>query len=409
MNLPLHIARRYLFSKKTHNAINVISMVSVFGVAVAVAALICTLSVYNGFQKLLGGMYSNFDPQLKIKIIDGKTFTTDSKAFETIRNDKNVAVFCETLEENALVQYKNSQTSATIKGVSDNFGQLTQINKILYAGRFVLNEYDFNFATIGVGLAGILGTGSSFIDPITINAPKRLGEINLANPAASFKTAKILLSGTFGINQPDYDNSLVLVPIAFARDLFEYTNEVTAVEIKLKDGADIESTKKAFSKILGNTFTVHDIMEQKADFYRINSIEKWMTYLILSFILLIALFNVIGSLAMLILEKKKDAQTLNELGADNKTIRKIFLYEGRLIAFTGAILGIIIGTTLCLLQQHFGLLKLGGGGNYIVDAYPVRILLKDVLLIFVTVLVVSIPSTWWPVNAYFKKEENTEM
>ena len=408
LNLPLHIARRYLFSRKTHNAINVISMVSVFGVAVAVAALICTMSVYNGFQTLLGSLYSNFDPQLKIKIIEGKTFKTDSKAFEKIRKHQDIAVFCETLEENALVQYKDAQTSATIKGVSDNFSQLTQINKILYSGRFVLNEYDFNYATIGVGLAGILGTGSSFIDPITINAPKRLGVINLANPAASFKTAQILLSGTFGINQPDYDNSLVLVPIAFARNLFEYTDEVTAVEIKLKEGVNLEATKRTFKKILGNTYSVQDITEQKADFYRINRIEKWMTYLILSFILLIALFNVIGSLSMLILEKKEDAQTLNELGADSKTIRRIFLYEGRMIAFSGAILGIIIGSALCLLQEHYGLLKLGGGGNYIVDAYPVKLLLKDILMVLVTVLVVSIPSTWWPVKAYFKKNGKAE-
>lgn len=408
MNLPIHIAKRYLFSKKTHNAINVISMVSVFGVAVAVAALICTMSVYNGFQKLLGGMYSNFDPQLKIKAVEGKTFKPDTKAFESIRKNKDVAVFCETLEENALVQYKNAQTSATIKGVSGNFDQLTQIKKLLYSGQFLLKDNDFNYASIGVGLAGILGTGSSFVDPITINAPKRLSDINLANPATSFKTAQILLTSTFGINQPDYDNNLVIVPIAFARDLFEYTDEVTAVEIKLKVNANTASTKKAFEKLLGNTYTVQDIMEQKADFYRINRIEKWMTYLILSFILLIALFNVIGSLSMLILEKKEDAQTLSELGADRKTIRKIFLYEGRMIAFSGAILGLLIGSVLCLLQQHFGLLKLGGGGNYIVDAYPVNLALKDVLLVLVTVLVVSIPSTWWPVNAYFKKEDKTD-
>jgi len=212
-------------------------MVSVFGVAVAVAALICTMSVYNGFQQLLGGMYSHFDPQLKIKIVEGKTFKTDNAAFKAIKNDKNVDVFCETLEDNALVQYKEAQTSATIKGVSDNFGKLTEMKKLLYSGRFVLNEYDFNYATIGVGLAGILGTGNSFIDPIIINAPKRLGTINLSNPAASFKTAQILLCGTFGINQPDYDNSLILVPIGFARNLFEYTNnEVTSVENQAKKG-----------------------------------------------------------------------------------------------------------------------------------------------------------------------------
>jgi len=409
VNLPLHIAKRYLFSKKTHNTINAISMISVFGVAVAVAALICTMSVYNGFQKLLGGMYSSFDPQIKIKAAEGKTFVPHSKAFEAIKKHKDVDVYSETLEENALVQYKDAQTSAVIKGVSDNFNKLTKIDKLFYSGRFVLREYGFDFATIGVGLAGILGTGNSFIDPITINVPSRLDNIDLANPAASFKTTQILLCGTFGINQPDYDNNLIIVPIAFARDLFEYTNEVTAIEIKLKDGVNPAVAKENFKKILGNNYTVQDITEQKADFYRINHIEKLMTFLILSFILLIALFNVIGSLSMLILDKKKDSITLSQLGANQKIIRKIFIYEGRLIAFSGAILGIIIGSGLCLLQEHFGLLKLGGGGgNYIVDAYPVNLLFKDVLLVLLTALVISIPTTWWPVQAYFRYRTNEE-
>ncbi len=405
MNLPLHIARRYLFSRKTHNAINIVSLVSVLGVAIAVAALVCVLSVYNGFQKLLGDMYSSFDPQIKIKVVEGKTFITNTADFANIRKDPAVAVFCETLEENALVQYKNAQTSATIKGVSDNFGKLTHVEKLMSAGNFTLKDANFNYAVMGVGLAGILGTGSSFIEPITINAPKRIGTINLANPAASFTTADILISGTFGINQPDYDNSLMLVPLSFARDLFEYTDEVTAVEIRLKEGVDPEKYINRFSKILGKKYTVQGIAQQKADFYRINRIEKWMTYLILSFILLIALFNVIGSLSMLILEKRKDATTLSQLGANQKTIRRIFQLEGWLIAMSGALLGLLLGSALCLLQQHFGILKLGGGGNFIVDAYPVRLMIKDVLLVLGTVFIISIPSTWWPVQAYVRKSE----
>lgn len=405
MNLSLHIARRYLFSRKSHNAINIVSLVSVLGVAIAVAALVCVLSVYNGFQKLLGDMYSSFDPQIKIKVVEGKTFVPNTAEFQAIRKDPSVAEYCETLEENALVQYKNAQTSATIKGVSDNFGKLTRIEKLMFAGHFTLKDANFKYATLGVGLAGILGTGSSFIDPITINAPKRIGTINLANPAASFTTADILISGTFGINQPDYDNSLMLVPIAFARELFEYSDEVTAVEIRLKDGTAAEKMVTKFSKLLGKKYSVQGIAEQKADFYRINRIEKWMTYLILSFILLIALFNVIGSLSMLILEKKKDATTLSQLGASHQMIQRIFMLEGWLIALFGAFLGIVLGSTLCLLQQHYGLLKLGGGGNFIVDAYPVRLMLKDVLLVLATVALISIPSTWWPVQAYVRKSE----
>lgn len=404
-NIPLYIARRYLFSRKTHNAINIVSLVSVLGVAIAVAALVCVLSVYNGFQKLLGDMYSSFDPQIKIKVVEGKTFVATSADFNLIRKDPSVAVFCETLEENALIQYKSAQTSATIKGVSDNFGKLTNIEKLMVAGNFTLKDENFKYTTIGVGLAGILGTGNSFIDPITINAPKRIGTINLANPAASFTTADILISGTFGINQPDYDNNLMLVPITFARELFDYTNEVTAVEIRLKEGVDPRQAIKRFSKVLGKDFKVLGIAEQKADFYRVNRIEKWMTYLILSFILLIAVFNVIGSLSMLILEKKKDATTLSQLGASQQMVRRIFLLEGWLIAMSGAFLGIVLGTLLCLLQQEYGLLKLGGGGNFIVDAYPVRLLFKDLLLIMGTVLIISIPSTWWPVQAYVRKSE----
>jgi len=383
-------------------------MVSVFGVTVAVAALVCTLSVYNGFQDLLGGLYSSFDPQIKIKPVEGKTFKTTSEAFKAIRQHKDVAVYSETLEENALLIYKDAQTSAVIKGVEDNFNQLTNIDSLMYAGQFKLNEYDFQYATLGIGLASVLGTGNSFIDPITIHVPRRTGTISLINPASSFKTVRILVCGTFGINQPEYDNNYVIVPMSFARELFEYPDGVTAVEIKLKEGTNAGKVINQFRQSLGEKFTVQGIMEQKADFYRINRIEKWMTYLILSFILLIALFNVIGSLSMLILEKKKDSITLNELGANNTMIRRIFLTEGWMIAFSGAILGILIGSLACLLQQHFGLLKLGGGGNYIVEAYPVQLQLWDVVLVLVTTLIVSLPATYWPVHVYFNKKKHWE-
>lgn len=404
MNLPFLFARRYLFSKKTHNAINVVSMVSVFGVTVAVAALVCTLSVFNGFQHLLGGLYSSFDPELKIKVIEGKVFNTNTAAFEDIRNHSSVEHYCETLEENALIVYKQAQTSAVVKGVPDNYNKLTEIDKLIYAGSFKLKEYDFNYSTVGAGLASALGTGNSFIDPITINVPVRTGKINLTNPASSYKSKNILIGGTFGINQPEYDNNYIIVPISFARELFEYETEVSSVEIKLKKGSNKDQIKKQFRKILGEKYTVQDVMEQKADFYRINSIEKWMTFLILSFILIVALFNVVGSLSMLILEKYKDAMTLSKLGADLKLIRKIFIFEGWLIAFSGAILGIILGTILILIQEHFGIIKLGGGGNYIVDAYPVNLKISDLVLVFITVIIVSLPATIWPVKLYFSKK-----
>ncbi len=383
-------------------------MISVFGVTVAVAALICTLSVYNGFQQLLGGLYSNFDPQIKIKVTEGKVFDPETREFGMIKNSKYVDVFCESLEENALLIYKDAQTSAIIKGVPDNYNQLTSIEKLITAGDFKLREYDFDYATLGIGLATSLGTGSSFIDPITIDVPIRTKKINLANPSSSFKTSRILVGGTFSLNQPEYDNNYVIVPLSFARELFEYEKHVTSVEIKLKNNVRAETAIKEFKKILGDKYSVQSIMEQKADFYKINRIEKWMTYLILSFILIIALFNVVGSLSMLIIEKKNDTVTLSNLGADRKLISRIFLTEGMLISFSGAILGLVIGTLLCLLQQQFGLLKLGGGGNYIVDAYPVSIQLRDIIIVFITTIVVSLPTSWWPVNIYFKKNNNPD-
>lgn len=403
MKLSFFIAGRYLISKKTHNAINLVSMVSVLGVAVSVAAMIVTLSVYNGFQDLLGGLYSQFDPEIKIKVNKGKTFTTDAAAFEAIRQDKAVDVYTETLEENALLTYKDAQTSAVIKGVEANFAKLTNIDSLMYAGQFKLTEYDFDYATLGVGIASVLGTGQSFIDPITIHVPRRTASINLANPAGSYKTYQMLVCGTFGLNQPEYDDNYVIVPLSFARELFEYEKAVTAVEIKLKAGADTEKAISRFTTHLGNAYSVQGLMEQKADFYRINRVEKWMTYLILTFILLIALFNVIGSLSMLILEKRADASTLSKLGADRTLIRRIFLMEGHLIILTGTILGILLGSLGCWLQQTLGLLKLGGGGHYIVDAYPVVLQPTDVLLVLVTTLLISIPATWWPVQLYFNR------
>lgn len=406
MNLSFFIAKRYLISKKSHNAIHTISLISVLGVAIAVSALVCTLSVYNGFQQLLGSLYSSFDPQIKIVSSVGKSFRTDTESFQRVRSHPDVAVFSESIEENALIQYKQAQTNAKIKGVDSQFAQLTQIDQLMQKGRFRLHEDDFEYATLGVGLASLLGTGTSFIDPITILVPRRTTRINLANPTASFKQTQILIGGTFGLNQPEYDNQYILLPLSFAKELFEYDNEVTSVEIKLRSKANPSASIKSIKRTLGSDYQVLSLMEQKADFYRINRIEKWMTFLILSFILLIALFNVVGSLSMLILEKKKDATILHQLGMPLKNIRQTFITEGRLIAASGAVLGLVFGVGLCLLQQSFGFLRLGGGGNYIVEAYPIVVKWIDLFLILITVVLISLPTTWWPVQLYFKQHEN---
>ena len=404
-NLPLHIARRYLFSKKSHNAINIISLISVLGVATATLAMVCVLSAFNGFQDLIGSYYRNFDPEMKITAVQGKTFRTDTEAFCRLRGLPSVALCCESVEDFALARYKDSQTSVRVKGVSANFDSLTHLSDCMVAGHYALEEYGLLFSVTGVGVAATLNTGSSFIDPITLYAPRRHGSVSLANPAASFRTRRILMAGTFSIGQPEYDEQYVVVPIDFARQFFEYdSTEVTSLELKLATGVRPQTAKKQIRELLGPGFRVEDLREQKAEFYRINKMEKLVTYLILSFILLVALFNVVGSLSMLILEKKQDAATLSCLGADHDTLRRVFLYEGWLIAFAGALAGLVLGILLVWLQQGTGLLKLGSG-EFIVSAYPVRLRAADLGLILITVLAVSLPSVWWPIHYVFGKKE----
>ncbi len=398
MNLPLHIARRYLFSRKSHNAIHLVSLVSVMGVAAATLAMVCVLSAFNGFQDLLSALYSNFDPDIKITSVKGKSFNTDTLAFEALRNDARVAVFSECVEDNCLARYKESQMRVVVKGVSDNFGELTNIGECLYVGGFALENEGVPFACIGTGVASVLGTGYSLIDPVTLYAPRRTAKVNIANPSASFKSRRILLSGMFCIGQPEYDDFYVVVPLTFSRELFEYgAGDVTSVELKAQDRHHVKALKEDIRRLLGDNYLVQDLQEQKSEFFHVTRMEKYVTFLMLSFILLIALFNVIGSLSMLILEKKNDAGILSSLGADDFTIRRVFVYEGWMIAAIGGLAGIVIGTALCLAQQQFGFIKLGGGG-FIVDAYPVVIRVTDLLLVMLTVMAVSIPSILWPVR-----------
>lgn len=409
MKWPIFIAKRYLFSKKSQNAINLISLVSVLGVAAASLAMVCTLSAFNGFQDLLGSLYRQIDPDLKITATQGKSFHIDNEAFQQLRAMDNVAVFCESIEENVLARYKNSQTSALLKGVSNNYDSLTHIDDCIRVGYFAPIEHEIEFACIGQGLSSILGTGSSFIDPITIYAAKRHGSVSLINPANSFKSDRILINSTFNIDQREVDERYIIAPIDFTRELTAYAaDEVTAIEIKLHDINKVNQSKKSIQKLLGDGFLVQDAYEQQADFYRINRMEKWITYLMLCFILLIALFNVIGSLSMLILEKKQDANVLNSLGANQRNIRSIFLCEGWMIALLGALLGIGLGAILCLLQQQFGILQLGDG-SFIVQAYPVQLQVGDLFFVLLTVMAISIPSVWWPVHYIFgdKKTQTT--
>ncbi|MEI3456648.1 MAG: FtsX-like permease family protein [Bacteroides cellulosilyticus] len=401
MNLPFYIARRYLFSKKKHNAINIISGISVCGVALATLALVCTLSVFNGFQDMVAGFFTAFDPELKITIREGKVFEPQGAAFQEVRSLPEIAVWTETLEENAMVQYKDRQAMAIIKGVEDNFEELTSIDSLLYgAGEFILHDSIVDYGVLGVELISELGTGLQFVDPLQVYAPKRNVRVNMANPSASFNRDYLFSPGVvFVVNQQKYDARYILTSLSFARNLFNYDTEVSAVELKLKPGADVTAVQRKITRILGDEFVVLDRYEQQADVFRIMEIEKFISYLFLTFILAIACFNVIGSLSMLILDKREDVETLRNLGADDRLIARIFLFEGRLISLFGALSGIVLGLLLCYIQQRFGIISLGGGnGSFIVDAYPVSVHVTDVVLIFITVITVGFLSVWYPVH-----------
>ncbi|HJC98270.1 FtsX-like permease family protein [Bacteroides sp. An322] len=405
MNFPFYIARRYLFSKKSHNAINVISAISVCGVALATLALICTLSVFNGFQDLVASFFTAFDPELKVTAVRGKVFDGQDPRVLALKQMPEVEVYSESLEDNAMVQYQGRQAMAVIKGVEDNFDRLTPIDSILFGrGDLMLHDEVADYAIPGIQLLSSLGSGIRFLDPLEVYAPKRGAKVNVANPSTAFVSGNLFSSGlVFAVNQEKYDASYILTSLAFARRLFQYDTEVSAVNLRLNPDADIDAVKKEVQERLGADFRVQDRYEQQADTYRIMRVEKLISYLFLTFILVIACFNVIGSLSMLIIDKREDVVTLRNLGASDSQIVRIFLFEGRMISFFGAFVGVALGLFLCWLQQAFGLIRLGNSGSFVVDAYPVSVEAMDVLVVFVTVLLVGFLSVWYPVRYLSKR------
>ncbi len=404
MNLSFHIAKRYLFSKKSHNAINIISSVAVCGVAVATMAMICSMSVFNGFEDLVSKMFSSFDPELKITPVKGKVFDSQSPEIIEIKKLPEIQIFSEVLEDNVLLKYEDRQVPGTLKGVSDNFNKLVPIDSSLFDGTFKLSDSSNYYATLGIGIAFKLGAHAGAVYPIEIYAPDRNSKINALNPLSSFKNEAVYMSGIFQIDQPVYDDNIVIVPIELTKSLFDYNNEISSLEIKLKSEKDIEKTQKTIGKILGENFEVKNRYQQQEASFKMMSIEKWMTFLILCFILIIAIFNIIGSLSMLVIEKQKDVITLRNMGADNQLISWIFLFEGWMISIIGAIIGIIFGVLLCLIQQYFGLLKLSDvDGTFVVDAYPVQVIFTDALFVFFTVMAIGFLGALYPVYYLSKK------
>ena len=373
------------------------------GVALATLALVCTLSVFNGFQDLVTTMFTAFDPEIKITSATGKVFDAQDERIQSLKELPEIEVFSESLEDNAMVQYKGRQTMVVIKGVEDNFNQLTAIDNILYGrGDWILHDEVVDYAIPGIELVSVLGTGIRFLDPLEVYAPKRGVKINVANPSTSFESSYLHSSGlVFAVNQQKYDASYILTSLSFARDLFQYGTEVSSIELKLSANADVNEIKSEAKRILGSDFLVQDRFEQQADTYRIMKVEKLISYVFLSFILLIACFNVIGSLSMLIIDKRNDVVTLRNLGADDQLISRVFLFEGYMITFFGALIGVALGLLLCFVQQEFGLISLGNGssaGAFVVDAYPVSVYAADVILVLITVLVTGFLSVFFPVR-----------
>ena len=406
MNFPFFIARRYLFSKKSTHVINVISSISVIGVAVATMALVIVLSVFNGFHDLVASLFTSFDPQLKVVPVEGKTAPSDDPILTHIRLLPEVDVATETVEDQALAIYQGKQAMVKIKGVEDNFSELSHITDILYGdGTYSLHAANLEYGILGIRLAQTMGIGAQWDGYLKIYAPKKEGQLDLSNPGEGFVADSLNSPGVlFSVRQSKYDKNYIVTSIAFARNLFGQQGMLSDLEIRLKEGSDLNAVKAEMQKIAGTKYKVLDRFEQQEDTFKIMSIEKLMAYIFLTFILVVACFNIIGSLSMLIIDKKNDVVTLRNLGANDKQITRVFLFEGRMIAVIGAVIGIGLGLLLCLLQQQYGFVRLGESeGSFIVDAYPVSVHYTDVAIIFVTVIAVGWLAVWYPVRALSKR------
>ena len=406
MNFPFYIARRYLFSKKSTNAINISSGISVLGVAVATMALVVTLSVFNGFSDLVASFFTDFDPQLKIVPVEGKTAPADDPVLSEIKAMPEIYVATECVEDQALAVYNGRQAMVIIKGVEDNFDSLTHIREKLDGdGIFELHAADIQYGILGRQVIDVLGIGYYYFPlPLKVYAPRREGQLDMSDPADGFIEDELYSPGVvFEIKQSKYDRNYILTSIGFARRLFDQQGMLSSLELRLKQGSDFEAVKERIKQVVGDKYQVMDRYEQQEDTFRIMKIEKLIAYIFLTFILMVACFNIIGSLSMLIIDKKDDVVTLRNLGASDRQITQIFLFEGRLISAIGAIIGIALGLLLCWIQQTYGIISLGSSeGSFVVNAYPVSVHPLDVIIIFLTVLAVGFLAVWYPVH-YFSR------
>lgn len=404
---PFYIAKRYIFSKKSHHSINIISGISVMGVMIATAAMVCILSVFNGFEDMVAGLFTAFDPELKVMPADGKYVDSSDPLLQKIKENPEVKEYVEVVEDKAMVIANHRQQVVTIKGVDDSFFRMVDFNSIkLGDGELRLHTMDLQYGIFGVNVLSSLGLTIDFPEPVDVYAPKKGEKINLTNPLNDFNQDELYSpKAAFMVMQAKYDSQYVVTSLAFARHLFDKEGLVTMVELSINDADKIDDVKADLKKLLGEHYKVLDRYEQQADTFKIMEVEKLLSYIFLTFILLIACFNIIGSLSMLIIDKREDIKTLYNLGASNRDISRVFLLEGWLISISGAVLGIIIGVVLCLIQQHYGFLKFGSSaGQFIVDAYPVSVKVLDLVVVFFTVVVIGFLAVWYPVKHFSKKQ-----
>lgn len=402
MNFSFYIARRYLFSKKKTNMINLISAISVVGLVIGTMGLIIGLSGFNGFDSLIKSLFSSFDPELRITIKEGKSFSTKGSTFDELRRMPDLAYYAEIIEDNALLRYDDRQVFATIKGVSEEYLKFSGIDSMIIQGEFRLKDATNNYAVLGEVIAVNLAVGIKQVEPISVYVPKRGRESTLL-PSGNFNQKLIYPSGIFSIQQ-ELDSRYVIVPIDFAREIFEMPDKVSAVELKLKEGIPEKEMKATIKALLGDGYEIKNRYQQHDYLYRTMLSEKYATYLILILILVIASFNIVGSLTMLILDKKEDISILRSMGANKSMIRNIFLFEGWLISFFGAVIGTLAGLAICQAQISYGLVKLSGeASSFIIDSYPMKIIFTDVLLVLISVTLIGFLAAWYPVRFISEK------
>lgn len=386
-----------MFAKKQFNAIHIITAISSVAVGVVTAAMICVLSVMNGFGVMVEQLFSQFDPDLRITAKAGKTFIIDDKQKDALLGLPCVDMLSESIQETALVYFEDKQMPVQLLGVDSVFGHMTGIENIITDGHYEVYDGAFDRAVLGQGLAWKLGIGARFIHALQVYAPKREGKVNMLRPDANFNQEACFIAGTFAVNQQKYDDNLMLVDIGLTRRLLDYgEQEVSALQVSVAERYSIKNAKREIATVLGDGYVLQDRYEQQEDFFRILRVEKLLTALLLIFILLIATFNGIGSLSMLIIDKQQDIRTLSHLGASNQMIRRVFMLEGWMVNSLGAIGGLAIGLGVCLLQEHFGLLKLGNGTEYVLNAYPVAVQGWDIAMVCVVVLALGAISSWIP-------------